>query len=363
MGANLHELNISSYDFDLPQELIAQHPLQKRQDSRLFLLQRSSGQTKDCRFADLPDLLPRDALLVRNVSRVFPARLFGRKVETNAQVEFLLTTPLALINQQIRSAGEKQARVQGLCRPLKHIKAGQRIEFGKDLQLVIQEKKGDGLVTGILAWQDDLYQLLQSYGQLPLPPYIKRQAQPKDLERYQTVYARQDKTGSVAAPTAGLHFNAHILKKMERQGLQWADISLYVGYGTFSPLRVQDVRTHTMHAEYIEISHQEAQKIEQARLQSRPVIAVGTTTVRALESVMRTHGAIRQFSGWSDLFIYPGFEFQIVRHLITNFHLPRSSLLLMVSAFAGRQNILAAYRQAIAWGYRFFSYGDCMLIL
>ncbi|MGM0423360.1 MAG: tRNA preQ1(34) S-adenosylmethionine ribosyltransferase-isomerase QueA [Thermodesulfobacteriota bacterium] len=358
-----NEYDISSYDFELPQELIAQHPLRQRSSSRLLLLDKTSGETWDCSFSDLPGLLPKGALLVRNVSRVFPARLVGYKAHTKGRVEFLLTTPLALLKAQPHAAGWTQAQVEGLFRPAKGLAEGQRIEISSQLELEVLHKNGQGQMQARLLWQGDLLDLLHRQAELPLPPYIKRQAQGNDYERYQTVYSSQAKTGSVAAPTAGLHFDQAVMHRLQEQGFAWADINLYVGPGTFSPLRQQDIREHSMHAEYVEIEAQEAEKIEAARQEGRPVLAVGTTCVRALESVVRSWGRIKAFAGWSDLFIYPGFEFQVVNHILTNFHLPRSSLLLMVSAFAGRQNILSAYQQAVQKGYRFFSYGDCMLIL
>ncbi|MFW6388922.1 MAG: tRNA preQ1(34) S-adenosylmethionine ribosyltransferase-isomerase QueA [Desulfohalobiaceae bacterium] len=356
------EFDLSSYNFDLPQELIAQQPLQQRSASRLLVLDRASGQTKDLRFVDLPQLLSPGTLLVRNVSRVFPARLLGQKTKTRGRVEFLLTTPLAMLEANPLQAGWNQARVEGLLRPGKGLAQGQRIEFSSQLQLEVLHKNSQGQVEANLFWQGDIQYLLYKLAQLPLPPYIKRQAQDSDYERYQTVYASQAKTGSVAAPTAGLHFDEQVMHSLQEQGLSWADINLYVSYGTFSPLRCQDVRKHSMHAEYVEIEPREADKIEAARQEGRPLLAVGTTTVRALESVMEYRGRIEPFSGWSDLFIYPGFEFRVVQQMLTNFHLPKSSLLLMVSAFAGRKNILAAYREAIKHGYRFFSYGDAMMI-
>ncbi len=373
MSERIQKYLIENYDFELPAEQIAQHPAQKREDSRLLLLEKSSGLCRDCMFSDLADLLPPDALLVRNVSRVFPARLPGRKLDTGGRAEFLLTTPLALINgagqhacAEQQPAGQQkkhQCRVQGLLKPASRVRPGQSIRFGPGLEFCLEQKKSGGQVTGFLSWQGSLQDKLQAYGQLPLPPYIQREVRGSDLERYQTIYAREDKAGSVAAPTAGLHFDAETMHRLQNKGLQWADINLYVGYGTFSPVRTADVRSHAMHAEYIEIEPEQAQTIEQARQASQPIVAVGTTVVRALESVMRARGKIEPYAAWSDLYIYPGYRFQIVQHLITNFHLPRSSLLLLVSAFAGRENILASYQQAVALGYRFFSYGDCMLIL
>lgn len=361
---NMHnEFDISAYDFHLPQELIAQHPLRHRSSSSLLFLERSLGHTQDYSFRDLPELLPPGALLVRNVSRVFPARLQGLKPETQGRVEFLLTTPLALLSPAKAASGWSQARVQGLLRPGKGVSEGQRIYISPCLELEVLHKQEQGGVQARLLWQGDLGQLLDSQAQLPLPPYIKRQPQASDYERYQTVYASQSKTGSIAAPTAGLHFDQETMARLQDKGFAWADINLYVGYGTFSPLREQDVRRHRMHAEYIEVEAQQAARIEAARQQGRPVVAVGTTCVRALESVLRNCGRIQAYAGWSELYIYPGFQFQVVDHMLTNFHLPKSSLLLMVSAFAGRENILAAYQEAVRKGYRFFSYGDCMLIL
>jgi S-adenosylmethionine:tRNA ribosyltransferase-isomerase len=349
--------------FSLPESQVAQYPAQARSDSQLMVLKRSGGTLQEDVFRNIEDYIPTPSVLVLNTSRVFPARLIGSKEDTHGQVEFLLLTPPPLIQAEHEHCEVKTAKVKGLIKPSGKVKPGQVIRCAQNILLQIEEKYNYGQVQARLEWTGDLLELLALYGQVPLPPYIKRPATNDDQKRYQTVYAKSTKSGSVAAPTAGLHFTTEILEHLQTKGVVIAPITLHVGYGTFSPVRESDIRNHVMHSEFVDISQEAASKIEKARSRGHPVIAVGTTTVRALETVMKRYGHICAYQDWTDLYIFPGFQFQAVDHLITNFHLPGSSLLLMVSAFVGREILLSAYEQAVQKKYRFFSYGDVMLLL
>ena len=357
------DYDLESYDFELPSRQIAQNPLPQRQSSRLLVLDRTTGSIRHASFSRLGDYLPPNSLVVTNVSKVIPARLHGRKGDTHGKVDFLLLTPLPAIEELEPSRGWRSARAEGLLRPVKGLRPGSRIQVAVDLGLVVEEIHQFGRCRVLLEWTGELGAVLCRCGTLPLPPYIRRPAGPEDAARYQTVYARGEKLGSVAAPTAGLHFTSEQMHELEAMGHTFVHIVLYVGYGTFSPIRVRDVREHAMHAELMQIPEDSAMILQEAKNQGRPIVAVGTTSVRALESVHARFGRMQPFFGWTDLYLYPGSSFRVVDHLITNFHLPRSSLILMVAAFAGRERVLSAYEQAVARGYRFFSYGDAMLIL
>lgn len=362
MNGKHPDFDLESYYYELPQELIAQRPAADRDMSRLMLLDRVSGETCSRGFGDLPDILPQGALIVVNDSRVLPARLYGNK-PSGGKVEFLLLTPLPLLEIRADSvSGLSRAEAQGLIKASKAVRSGDSIVFTDDLSLTVIEPLEYGRCLVELAWRGDLSDLFLKLGHQPLPPYIRRPDTAEDAERYQTVYADHAKTGSVAAPTAGLHFTPGIRSRLKDEGFEWAAVTLYVGYGTFSPVREDDVRRHLMHSEYLEIPQSTATAISKAKERGRPVVAVGTTTVRALEGAFLASHAVQPFAGWTDLFILPGFKFNVVDHLLTNFHLPRSSLLMMISAFAGRESVLRAYRQAIKEGFRFYSYGDAMFI-
>jgi S-adenosylmethionine:tRNA ribosyltransferase-isomerase len=357
------DFKLSSYDYDLPEERIAQAPAACRDGSRLLVLDRAHGSMNTACFADLLDHLPENALLVANNSRVIPARVFGTK-DTGGRVEFLMLTPLPLIDPQPGgdSAGWRTARAEGLLRASKAPKPGATIHFSNDFRLTAREAGPFGRWQVDLAWRGDLKDRFEELGHLPLPPYIKRPDSAADRERYQTTYADTGKSGSVAAPTAGLHFTAELRDRLARAGFGWAEVTLYVGYGTFSPVRCTDIREHRMHSEYIEVPEATAEAIRRAKAEGRPVVAVGTTSARTLEGMVRESGRIGAFRGETDIFITPGYQFQVVDALITNFHLPESSLIIMIAALAGRETILSAYDFALENGYRFFSYGDAMLI-
>lgn len=351
---------LESYNYDLPEDRIAQEPTQRRDGSKLLVLDRQSGDMTPTEFPDLINHLPENALLVANNSRVIPARIFGSK-PTGGKVEFLLLTPLPLI-EAVEENGWKTARVEGLLRASKTPKPGTVISFANDFHLTATESGHFGRWQVDIRWRGDLTALLQEHGHLPLPPYIRRPDSEADKERYQTTYSANEKTGSVAAPTAGLHFTPQLREDLKSAGFQWAEVTLYVGYGTFSPVRCKDIRQHQMHNEYIEVSEETASAVRKARREGRPVIAIGTTSARTLEGMYRECGSVSEFKGETDIFISPGYEFNVIDGILTNFHLPESSLIIMISALAGRKTVLSAYDFALENQFRFFSYGDAMLI-
>ncbi|MCJ2165160.1 MULTISPECIES: tRNA preQ1(34) S-adenosylmethionine ribosyltransferase-isomerase QueA [unclassified Pseudodesulfovibrio] len=352
---------LSNYNFELPEDRIAQQPADRRDGSKLLVLGRDDGNLTEAAFTDLLDFLPDNALLVANNSRVIPARIFGAKA-TGGQVEFLLLTPLPLINAEKK--GEwNHARAEGLLRASKGPKPGATVSFGEDFRLTAEAAGEFGRWQVQLQWQGDLKSIFDRLGHLPLPPYIKRPDNDADRERYQTTYSDASKTGSVAAPTAGLHFTPELRQRLADRGIEWAEVTLYVGYGTFSPVRCADIREHRMHAEYIEVPEETASAVRRAKSEGRPVIAVGTTSARTLEGMFKESEEISKFQGETNIFISPGYEFKVIDGILTNFHLPESSLIIMISALAGRKTILNAYAYALNNSFRFFSYGDAMLIV
>lgn len=355
------DLLLESYDYELPESLIAQRPAPGRDRSRLMRLDKGSGAIGLHEFRELPDILPPGALLVANDSRVLPARLYGAK-PSGGRVEFLLLIPLPLLEIKQDASGASRAEAECLLKASKAAKAGDIVVFSDDFSLTVIEVLGFGRCRVELCWRGDLAGLFFRLGHQPLPPYIRRPDTPEDARSYQTIYADQAKTGSVAAPTAGLHFTPEVRDRLRDAGFGWSTVTLYVGYGTFSSVREADITRHAMHAEYVEVPQDTAEAVLRAKSEGRPVIAVGTTTVRALEGTYRALDGLGPFSGWINLFIHPGFRFGVVDHLLTNFHLPGSSLLMMVSALAGRERILAAYKRAVSENFRFYSYGDAMFI-
>ncbi len=361
-------MDVRDFDFDLPPELIAQEPAVERSAARLLHLDRASGRITHGRIVDLPRFLQPGDLVVVNNTRVFPARLMGRRVPSGGAVECLLVRREA--TEPRRTAGGAASSSsdevwEALMHPGQKLKPGGRVEFGdeKIMHGEVLERRFFGRRVIRLRTEDwpTVDAAIDAIGHVPLPPYIKRPDTAADRDRYQTMFARA--RGSIAAPTAGLHFTPAILDALRTRGVERAEITLHVGYGTFQPVRVDRVEDHRLEAEDYEISAGAAASIESARHERRRIVAVGTTTTRTLESVARTHGgAVVAGSGASELFIYPGFEFQVVGALVTNFHLPQSSLLMLVSAFAGHELALTAYHTAVAERYRFYSYGDAMLI-
>ncbi len=354
---------LDTYDYHLPESLIAQKPSQTREGSRLLIMGKGDESPEVGVFEDILGHLPRRSLIVVNNSRVVPGRLrtFG---EHGGCVEMLLLTPLNLLRRAQRTE-KRKSFVTGdvLLRPAKKAKIGIVFQFS-EIQAKVLEKGAFGQTKVELSWPSELSleQILRVSGEIPLPPYIRRPSDQQDQERYQTVYADDQEAGSIAAPTAGLHFTSPLRDKLIQAGHEWAEVTLYVGYGTFSPIRSDDIRDHRMHGEYVKLTQSTAEAVRRAKHEGRAIVAVGTTSMRTLEGVAAILGGVEPFEGWLDTYIYPGFTFQVVDRLITNFHLPKSSLLVLVSAFAGRERILAAYRRAVAEGFRFFSYGDAMLI-
>jgi S-adenosylmethionine:tRNA ribosyltransferase-isomerase len=343
---------LSDFDYDLPPDLIAQEPAPERTSSRLLVVERQSDRLSHCHFSDLLHLLPPDCLLVLNDTRVFPARLRGRK-ESGGAVEVLLLR---------RVAGEGETW-EVLCKGVQGMRAGSRLSFASELWAEWLNVPHEGRGVLQLFPQDDFPVLLERLGEIPLPPYIKRPAggHVQDRDRYQTVYARHP--GAVAAPTAGLHFTEDLLTALRDRGIETVFVTLHVGAGTFQPVRVEQIEAHRMEEEEYELSAEAAEHINRAKAASRKIIAVGTTTTRALESTCTQEGKVEAGRHRTSLFIYPGYRFRVIDGLITNFHLPRSTLLLLVSAFAGRDLILKAYAEAVVQRYRFYSYGDAMLIV
>ncbi len=342
-------MNLTDFDYDLPPERIAQVPLRNRDASRLMIVERSTREFHHTHFSKIGDYLPDSSLLVLNDTKVIPARLIGNKVETGGKIELLL------IEEKEHDTWEV------LAKPLRSLRVGTEIEFGNGtLKAEVVAKPEEGNCKVHFVYQGVFSEILAEVGMMPLPPYIRRPPNHEDTLRYQSVYASSE--GAIAAPTAGLHFTNELLSTLEDNGIDSAMLTLHVGIGTFQPVKVENVKNHKMHAEYIHITETEAKKISNARDADRRIVAVGTTVVRALETA-GTDGTIKPFTGESELFIYPGFNFKVVDALVTNFHLPKSTLLMLVSAFADIQLIKDVYKEALIHDYRFFSYGDAMLIL
>ena len=342
-------MHISEFDYYLPEELIAQEPLSQRDESRLLVLHRASGNVEHRKFRDILSYLKKGDVLVSNRTRVISARLYGKKKDTGAVIEVLLLKQL------------HDKRWEVLVRPGKKVKPGTRLIFGiGELEAVAIESTASGGRILEFAYEGIFQEILDRLGQMPLPPYIKKSL--VDSERYQTVYAKEP--GSAAAPTAGLHFTPALLKEIQARGVEWVEILLHVGLGTFRPVKEENIEQHKMHSEYFEIMTQAAERINLALKENRRIIGVGTTSTRALESAFSAEsGQIQAGNGWTDIFIYPGYNFKVISGLITNFHLPKSTLLMLVSALAGREKIMRAYSEAVQERYRFFSFGDAMLIL
>ena len=342
---------ITDFEYELPEELIAQQPLARRENSRMLVVNRGENAFADDDFINFPGFLKTGDVLVLNNTKVFPARLLGEK-ETKAKIELFLIREL-----------ENQVW-ETLARPARRLKTGTKIFFGEKLEAEVLEKTEEGHCIVKFESEGDFNEVLEEIGQTPLPPYIKREDGDfdKDRERYQTVFARQ--RGAIAAPTAGLHFTPEMLEKIKKSGVKIIEITLHVGYGTFEPVRVSDLAEHKVVAEQYEISESAAQILNEAKASGQRIIAIGTTTTRALESsVSAADGKIQSGKRLADLTITPGYKFKVIDGLLTNFHLPQSSLLVLVATFAGYELIMKAYRHAVASRYRFYSYGDCMLIL
>ncbi|MBR9869605.1 MAG: tRNA preQ1(34) S-adenosylmethionine ribosyltransferase-isomerase QueA [Gammaproteobacteria bacterium] len=338
-------MNVSDFHFDLPDELIARYPLKQRSASRLLTLEGGSGHTQHLQFTNLPDLLEPGDLLVFNNTRVIPARLFGQK-ETGGRVEVLVE----------RLVGERE--ILAHARASKALKQGQKVilEDGSSMTMIGRE---DALFRFVNEGDEPILDLLERIGHMPLPPYMERDDDLSDRERYQTVYAQE--AGAVAAPTAGLHFDDALLETLKAKGVEFAYVTLHVGAGTFQPVRVDKIEEHVMHSEVAHVPEETVEAVRKTRARGGRVVAVGTTSVRSLESASQS-GELGTFRGETDIFIFPGYRFNTVDAMVTNFHLPESTLIMLVSAFAGYDNIMAAYREAVEQQYRFFSYGDAMFL-
>lgn len=336
----------SDFYYNLPESLIAQTPLEPRDASRLMKINRETGQTEHKHFKDITDYLKKGDCLVLNNTRVLPARLYGVKEDTGAVVEFVLLKQIDLLTWE------------AIAGPGKKAKEGAAFKFSDELKATVVKVLEDGNRIIKFKCDGEFFSVLDKVGQMPLPPYIKEKL--KDRERYQTVYSKE--LGSAAAPTAGLHFTNEMLKKIEDMGVNIAYVTLHVGLGTFRPVKVDDIKDHHMHTEHYVISKEAADKINNAKKNGSRIICVGTTSCRTLESAMQKFGEIKECSDDTGIFIYPGYEFKIMDGLITNFHLPESTLIMLVSAFAGYENTMNAYNEAVNEKYRFFSFGDAMMI-
>lgn len=345
---NENEMKVTDYYFDLPQEQIAQDPLEDRSSSRLLVLDKETGEYSHHVFREITEFLKPGDCLVLNNTKVIPARLFGEKEGTQAKIEILL------LKRKENDVWET------LVKPGKKAKVGTKIIFGGGLlvgEVIDIVEEGNRLIQ--FTYEGIFEEILDQLGQMPLPPYITHQL--KDKNRYQTVYAKYD--GSAAAPTAGLHFTPELLQQVKDMGVDIAEVTLHVGLGTFRPVKVDNILEHHMHSEFYMVTQEAADKINNAKKSGHRVICVGTTSCRTIESAADENGMLKESSGWTEIFIYPGYKFKVLDCLITNFHLPESTLLMLVSALAGREHVLAAYEEAVKEGYRFFSFGDAMLIL
>lgn len=340
-------MNLDLFDYNLPEELIAQTPLEKRDEAKLLVLDKVTGEIEHKKFYDIISYLEKGDTLVLNNTKVLPARLLGEKTDTHALIEVLL----------LKNLGENTWET--LVKPARRIKEGTIVSFGDGrLKCKCTKVLDEGIRHFEFIYDGIFLEILDSLGAMPLPPYIHEKLEDKTM--YNTVYAKEE--GSAAAPTAGLHFTNELLKKIEEKGINICYVTLHVGLGTFRPVKVDDIKKHHMHSEYYSMSKEVAKKLNETKKNNKKIIAVGTTSTRVLETVMKNHNQFEESAGWTDIFIYPGYDYKAIDSLITNFHLPKSTLVMLVSALAGRENILNAYNKAVEDKYRFFSFGDSMFI-
>ncbi|TWO33376.1 tRNA preQ1(34) S-adenosylmethionine ribosyltransferase-isomerase QueA [Seonamhaeicola sediminis] len=349
-------MKLSNFGFNLPQELLAEYPSENRDESRLMVLNRKEQTIEHKLFKDIIDYFDQDDVLILNNTKVFPARLYGNKEKTGARIEVFL----------LRELNEEQRLWDVLVDPARKIRIGNKLYFGDDETLVaevIDNTTSRGRTLRFLydGSYSDFRRKLQELGETPLPKYIKRDVEPEDEDRYQTIYAKNE--GAVAAPTAGLHFSKHLLKRLEIKGVNFAEVTLHVGLGTFNPVEVEDLSKHKMDSEEISIDRFAVETVNKAIQNKKRVCAVGTTAMRTIESSVSSNGLLNEMDGWTNKFIFPPYDFSIANCMITNFHTPKSTLLMMVSAFAGHDFIMKAYEEAVKEKYRFYSYGDAMLII
>ncbi|MGA0011575.1 MAG: tRNA preQ1(34) S-adenosylmethionine ribosyltransferase-isomerase QueA [Flavobacteriaceae bacterium] len=349
-------MKLSNFDFNLPKELLAEYPAENRDESRLMVLHRDSGKIEHKMFKDIIDYFDEGDVMVLNNTKVFPARLYGNKEKTGARIEVFL----------LRELNQEQRLWDVLVDPARKIRIGNKLYFGDDDSLVaevIDNTTSRGRTLRFLydGTYTEFRKKLRSLGETPLPKYIKRNVEPEDEERYQTIYAKYE--GAVAAPTAGLHFSKHLLKRLEIKGINFAEITLHVGLGTFNPVEVEDLSKHKMDSEEMLIDAKAVEIVNSAKKERKNVCAIGTTVMRSLESSVSSNGMLNEFEGWTNKFIFPPYDFSIANCMVTNFHLPKSTLLMMISAFADHDMIIHAYNEAVKEKYRFYSYGDAMMIL
>lgn len=340
-------MNLDLFDYNLPEELIAQTPLEKRDEAKLLVLDKVTGEIEHKKFYDIISYLEKGDTLVLNNTKVLPARLLGEKTDTHALIEVLL----------LKNLGENTWET--LVKPARRVKEGTIVSFGDGrLKCKCTKVLDEGIRHFEFIYDGIFLEILDSLGAMPLPPYIHEKLEDKTM--YNTVYAKEE--GSAAAPTAGLHFTNELLKKIEEKGINICYVTLHVGLGTFRPVKVDNIKKHHMHSEYYNMSKEVAKKLNETKKNNKKIIAVGTTSTRVLETVMKNHNQFEESAGWTDIFIYPGYDYKAIDSLITNFHLPKSTLVMLVSALAGRENILNAYNKAVEDKYRFFSFGDAMFI-
>ncbi len=352
----MSKMKLSEFDFDLPEELIANYPSENRDEARLMVIHRETGQIEHKLFKDVLDYFSEGDVMIMNNTRVFPARMYGNKEKTGAKIEVFL----------LRELNRESLLWDVLVDPARKIRIGNKLYFGEDDSLVAEvidntTSRGRTLRFLFDGPYEEFKAKITELGETPLPKYIKREVEPEDEERYQTIFAKVE--GAVAAPTAGLHFSRQLLKRLELKGIDFAEVTLHVGLGTFRSVEVEDLTKHKMDSEQVIIPEQAAEMVNNAKRKKQRVCAVGTTAMRAIESSVSTEGYLKPFDGWTNKFIFPPYEFSIADSLITNFHTPLSTLLMMISAFAGHELMMQAYQEAIKEKYRFYSYGDAMLIL
>lgn len=349
-------MKLSNFNFDLPKELLAEYPHENRDEARLMVINRKEGTIEHKLFKDLINYFDEGDVMVLNNTKVFPARLFGNKEKTGARIEVFL----------LRELNAEQRLWDVLVDPARKIRIGNKLYFGDDESLVaevIDNTTSRGRTLRFLydGSYEEFREKLKVLGETPLPKYIKREVEPEDEERYQTIYAKHE--GAVAAPTAGLHFSKHLLKRLEIKGIDFAEVTLHVGLGTFNPVEVEDLSKHKMDSEELSISEAACDKVNAAKKNKRKVCAIGTTVMRAMESSVSSERTLNPFDGWTNKFIFPPYDFSIADCMVTNFHTPKSTLLMMISAFTGHDLMMKAYKEAVKEGYKFYSYGDAMLIL
>ncbi|WP_413513656.1 tRNA preQ1(34) S-adenosylmethionine ribosyltransferase-isomerase QueA [Myroides odoratus] len=349
-------MKLSNFNFDLPEALLAEFPAENRDEARLMVIDRKAGTIEHKSFKDVVDYFGEGDVMVLNNTKVFPARLYGNKEKTGARIEVFL----------LRELNEEQRLWDVLVDPARKIRIGNKLYFGEDDSLVaevIDNTTSRGRTLRFLydGSYEEFRTKLQELGETPIPKYINREVVPEDAERYQTIYAKEE--GAVAAPTAGLHFSKHLMKRLEINGIKFAEITLHIGLGTFNPVEVEDLSKHKMDSEEYVVSQEACDIVNNAKIEKHRVCAVGTTSMRALESSVSSSQTLNPFNGWTNKFIFPPYEFSIADCMITNFHMPKSTLLMMISAFCGHDLMMKAYKEAVAEGYKFYSYGDAMMIL